>query len=234
MKNKKNFDKNIRKIIPKNFSLEKARNAQKIIASKCIKNNCFSKIDIIAGADATYRKDFSIASIASINFKTHEIIEMKTICGKTNFPYIPTLLSFREAPLIFKCYHLLNNKPDIIIVNGHGIAHPYKCGLATHVGVVLNIPSIGVARKKLYGEERNIDNKIFLIDEESSIIAEVIKRGKSKLYISIGNMIDLKTSVSIVLSLLNGLNLPLPLQIAHEQCERILKNKFKNNVKKRR
>lgn len=228
MKNKKNFDKNIRKIIPKNFSLEKARNAQKIIASKCIKNNCFSKIDIIAGADATYKKNFTIASIASINFKTHEIIEMKTIYDKTNFPYIPTLLSFREAPLIFKCYHLLNNKPDIIIVNGHGIAHPYKCGLATHIGVILNIPSIGVARKKLYGEEKSINNKIFLIDEESSIIAEVIKRGKSKLYISIGNMIDLETSVSIVLSLLNGLNLPLPLQIAHNECERILKNKFKS------
>ncbi|MEM3062817.1 MAG: endonuclease V [Nitrososphaerota archaeon] len=222
-------NKNIRKIIPKNFSLEKARFAQKIIASKCIKNNCFSKIDIIAGVDATYIKNFSIASIACIDFKTHEIIEIKKVYEKTYFPYIPTLLSFREAPLIFKCFHLLNNKPDIIIVNGHGIAHPYKCGLATHVGVILNIPSIGVARKKLYGEEKIIGNKTFLIDENSSIIAEVIKRGKTKLYVSIGNMIDLETSVSIVLSLLNGLNLPLPLQIAHNECEN-LKNKFKLKI----
>jgi deoxyribonuclease V len=220
------FNKNIRKMIPKNFSLEKARLAQKIIASKCIKNNCFSKIDIVAGVDATYIKNFSIASIACIDFKTHEIIEIKTIHGETYFPYIPTLLSFREAPLIFKCFHLLNNKPDVIIVNGHGIAHPYKCGLATHIGVILKIPSIGVARKKLYGEEKIIGNKTFLIDENSSIIAEIIKKERTKIYISIGNMIDLETCVSIVLSLLNGLKLPLPLQIAHNECEK-LKNKFK-------
>ena len=116
------------------------------------------EINTVAGADVSYDKhsDLFFAGVVVFKINKHlEIIEEATAVGKARFPYIPGLLSFREAPILLRAFKKLKNNPDVILFDGQGIAHPRFFGLASHMGLILGKPSIGCAKSRLVGEHNN-------------------------------------------------------------------------------
>jgi len=144
-------------------------------------------------------------------------LETQTLETKVLFPYIPTLFSFREAPVIFQIFKKLERRPDVLFVEGHGIAHPYGLGLASHVGVTLSIPTIGVAKKLLCGEVGTYSNSRAPIIHQGKPVGFAVmpKRGRNPVYVSVGNLITLKRAVEITLRCMGSHRLPKPLRIAH-------------------
>ena len=150
-----------------------------------------------------------------------ELIETQVIEGKINFPYIPGLLSFRELPLLVSAFNKLSNKPDLILVDGQGLAHPRRLGIASHLGLFLDIPTIGCAKSRLCGTHKLLtSNKpgsyTQLIDNDEVIGVVLRTKSKSKpLYVSIGHKIDLPSSIHWVKKCLKGYRLPEPCRLAH-------------------
>ncbi|MDH7506708.1 MAG: endonuclease V [Candidatus Thermoplasmatota archaeon] len=197
------------------FPLKKLRKKQIELSKKVVLKDCFKKIETVAGVDIAYpENEFEDACGACVvvDYKTKEVVEKKTVLGKTSFPYISTYLAYRELPIIKKLVKSLNIKPTVFLFDGNGILHPYGIGLASHVGVALNMCSIGVAKSLLYGK---IENNIVTIDG--------IKRGfvffssekiKKPIYVSPGNKISFETSLKIVKNL-SIYKIPEPLRQAH-------------------
>jgi deoxyribonuclease V len=140
--------------------------------------------------------------------------------GKVTFPYVPGLLSFREAPVLLKAFSRLKTTPDLILIDGQGIAHPRSMGIAAHLGVLLNLPSIGCAKSRLLGSEAEPEwsqgSAVPLIEKGKTVGMIVRTRaGVKPVYVSPGHKMDLETSVKIVLSLCRGYRIPEPLRQAH-------------------
>ena len=134
----------------KTFNIEKARELQRKIAKKIIHYDVFSTpTKTVAGLDVSYKNKKAYAVAVILDYKDLKLQESKTVSMDIKFPYIPTLLSFREVKPLSAVIKKLEIKPDVYLVDAQGIAHPYFCGCASHLGVVLDIPTIGVAKKKL-------------------------------------------------------------------------------------
>lgn len=149
-----------------------------------------------------------------------EIIEEKACIERAPFPYIPGLLSFREGPAILKAFEKLKKIPDVVIFDGHGIAHPRGIGLASHMGLFIDIPTIGCAKKKLTGRHDDVgenvgDSSPILIDDQ--IVGSVLrtKKGVNPVFVSPGHKIGIDSAVSVVLRCLRGYRLPEPVRRAH-------------------
>lgn len=196
------------------FPLSKLRQEQ-IELSKNIKiEDDFNKIATIAGFDIAYPKnEFDKACGASvvIDYETLEIVEQKTIFLNTEFPYIPTYLSYREFPVINHLIKILDEKPSLIMIDGNGILHPNNCGIASFAGIRLGIPSIGVAKSLLCGD---VKNSIVYIDEKKVGYAVLSKNSKKPIYISPGHRVSLETSKKIVKNL-QKYKIPEPLRQSH-------------------
>lgn len=145
-----------------------------------------------------------------------------------NYPYIPGLFAFREGPALLGAIKKLHSDPDLVLFDGHGIAHPRRFGIASHIGYLLNKPTIGCAKTKLIGtyKEPGIREGSWepLIFEEDIVGAVVrTKEGVKPVFVSPGNLMDVETSVRIVISLARGYRIPEPLRIADIKS-RILRN----------
>ena len=141
-----------------------------------------------------------------------QILEQKTVFVQTHFPYISTYLAYRELPIIKHLTKSLTQKPTVMIFDGNGILHPYKIGLASHAGIQLNTPSIGVAKRLLYGQ---VEKETIKINNEQRGYAIITsKKAKTPIYISPGHKISLKTTKQIVKNLCNY-KTPEPLRQAH-------------------
>ena len=197
------------------YPLKKLRSEQIELSKNVITRNCFDKIKTVAGFDVAYPKndfDECCGACVVMDYKTKEIIEKKTIFAKIFFPYIATYLSFRELPFIKKLVEILNTKPSILMLDGNGLLHPFGFGLASHVGVSLDIPSIGVAKSMLCGKLKN--NTILLNDKIIGYILYTSKRAKKPVYVSLGHKISIETSLNIVKHFCKY-RLPDPLRHAH-------------------
>ena len=185
-----------------------------------------SKIQTIAGFDVAYPKnDFDKACVSCVivDYHSNEVIESKTIFSQTLFPYIPTYLTFRETPLIKKIFSKLENDPSVLMFDGNGILHPYQFGLACHAGLLLNKPSIGIAKSLLCGKEQKNKRIMF----ENKILGKAFyahQRVKKPVYISPGHMISLTTSEKLV-SKLSEYKHPTPLRQAHILATNTIKKK---------
>ena len=146
-------------------------------------------------------------------------METQTTVCVTKFPYIPTLLAFRELPPALASLKKLKTNPDIILVDGHGRAHPRKYGFACHLGLVTKKPTIGIAKNLLFGSLKRENKKIY-ITENQEVIGEVIttKEGCRPIYVSTGNMISLEKAEIIVKHLAQNNRIPAPLRIAHNKA----------------
>ena len=207
------------KRVPPDFSIEKARKIQMKISKRIVKEDGFSRgIKLVAGVDVSYTGGSALASVIVLDYDTLEIIEAKGDHVKAKFPYVSTLLLFREAPAIFKVLPKLESKPDVYLIDAHGLAHPYRCGLASYVGVIKKIPTIGVAKNKLCGRVGEYVNDIAPIVENGETIGVemVTKPGEKPVYVSIGNMISLNSAIGIVRHCTKNHRIPEPLRMAHK------------------
>lgn len=176
---------------------------------------------LIASADASFKKNKVIGAIVVMTFPELEVVEKIVKKMVVSFPYIPTLLTFREGPVLCECFRALKNEPDLIIFDGQGIAHPRKMGLATHLGILLGKPSIGCAKSKLYGEYRKPGAKKgnfhFLANKDGAKIGAVLRtrEGVKPVFVSPGHMLDIKDSVKIILQCSGKYRIPEPIRLSH-------------------
>lgn len=194
---------------------------QKALRSKLRLENDFGRLGIVAGIDVSYNILTNI-SRAVIVLMTLDPLELQVSAMAhlpTAFPYIPGLLSFREIPVILEAMQVLPFQPDLLMVDGQGIAHPRRLGIAAHLGVLTDIPSIGVAKSRLTGTCQEIGSmkgdRSFLMDRSERI--GTVLRSKERtlpLFVSPGHRIDHETAVEIVLSCMRGYRLPEPTRIA--------------------
>ncbi|MFH1828761.1 MAG: endonuclease V [Nanoarchaeota archaeon] len=194
--------------------VEKLQKEQLKLAKKVITKDDFDNSNLIAGCDQSYIEKKVISAVVVCDYKTKKVIEKSHAITDTLIPYIPGFLSYRESPAIIEAFNKLENKPDILMVDGNGILHFRRIGMASHIGILLDIPTIGVAKRLLCGDLK--DGKVYMENEGRAI--EFISREHAKpIYISPGHRISLKTSFEIVKNLMEYPHkLPEPLHIAHK------------------
>lgn len=175
----------------------------------------------IAGADVSgQHPDKTItAVVVLLSYPGWTVHTIETFRGNPTFPYMPGLLSFRETPLLLKAFAKLSQKPDLIFVDGHGIAHPRRFGLACHLGLWLNIPTIGCAKSLLVGEHEPLgqspgDSQDVYDHGEKIAIALRSRQGSKPIYLSPGHLIDFNGVVLWSLRALRCHRLPEPIRIA--------------------
>ena len=214
-----------------NVSVSQAKEIQKYLKeNNLILKNEFKEIKTIAGADVSFSKysDTVFAAVILMSYENLEIIEKVHSVDSACFPYVPGYLSFREVPVLLKAFEKLKDPPDIIICDGHGIAHPRGFGLASHLGVILDIPSIGVAKKKLVGEHEYLGNesgsKVDLIYNNSKVGIVLRSRTNVKpVYISPGHKVGFEDSLEIVKKTIRKYRLAEPIRAAHKYVNEIRK-----------
>ena len=202
---------------------------QKELKKKISLKKSFNKVKIVAGADVSYYKNNMIAGIVILKFPQLEIIEKKSSLSPVNFPYIPGLLTFREGPSLLKAFKKIKITPDVILFDGQGIAHPRRMGIATHLGLFLDKPTIGCAKSRLSGKYTSVGEEkgnYALLKEGEEVLGAVLRtRRKVKpIFVSPGHKIDLSNSIKIVLKCIVKYRLPLPVREAHIFVNQIRKN----------
>ncbi|HEY51326.1 MAG TPA: deoxyribonuclease V [Dehalococcoidia bacterium] len=176
----------------------------------------------IAGADisAGRAQGMATGAVVVMDYPALNLVEVKTVNEKLPFPYIPGLLSFRESPLVLAACEKLTVTPDLILVDGQGLAHPRRLGLASHLGLLLDTPTVGCAKSRLCGRHqepaRTPGSYAELVDN-GEIIGAVLrtKEDTSPLYISIGHKVDLEAAIGWALACCRGYRIPEPLRLAH-------------------
>ncbi|MEM0492923.1 MAG: endonuclease V [Candidatus Thermoplasmatota archaeon] len=198
------------------YPLRKLREEQDKISRSVILYDEYEEIDTIAGVDVAYPSnafDEACVGIVIMNYKTNRIIDERIEYSKVYFPYIPTYLSYRELPLIERIVRDLSYTPSIILVDGNGVLHPRHCGLASHLGVILNTLVIGVAKRPQIGTV-NYDNTIVYNGKVCGSL--YYPPGSDKpLYVSPGHKVSLNTSLRVVESMTTNHRIPEPLYRAH-------------------
>ena len=192
------------------------------------------EIKYLAGADISLNmfSDIAYAGIIVVSYPDMTPVAHAVVKLKINFPYIPGLLSFREIPALTDAWNILEEKiknkkspkPDILVMDGQGIAHPRGMGIATHIGMILDIPTIGVAKSILFGVHKELGekagSKVFLYDNhDPTKKIGVVLRTKKKtkpVIVSPGNMISLEQSTAIIEKCSRGYRIPEPTRLAHE------------------
>jgi deoxyribonuclease V len=206
---------------PWDLTVEEAIALQKSLATRVQQTNGFDpeKIRTVAGVDASY-KDEGLAAISILSFPDLKVIEEVTATARATFPYVPGLLSFRETPLALRAFEKLPALPDLIMVDGQGLAHPRRFGIACHLGLLLDCPTIGVAKSRLVGTHadpgENAGDTAPLIHKGETI--GMVLRSKPRtnpLFISVGHKVDLETAVAMVMRCFRGYRLPEPTRFAH-------------------
>jgi len=196
---------------------------QNEMSKKIILKDCFKKpVKTVAGFDCCYRGNNQICAGVVLDYKTLETIEMKIVIRKETFPYVPGFLSYREGQGIISVYRSLKNTPDVIFIDGHGISHPRGIGLASYVGLVLDKPTIGIAKSILTGVIK--DDKLFLNGKQ---VGWVIRKGKRKVFISPGQKISLKTSRELVLHTIIH-RVPEPIRLADRYAAKVKNEKLQS------
>ena len=154
----------------------------------------FSRLDLsgiryVVGLDAGYRGERGVAVAALLDYPGLDLVEYAVVEGEVRVPYVPGLLAFREAPLMLRAYEHLSREPDLVVVDGHGVTHPRGFGIASHIGVVLDKPSVGVAKSLLYGRVEPLGGeRVVLVGGVAGGL--VVSRGEREVYFSVGHRVS--------------------------------------------
>jgi deoxyribonuclease V len=204
-------------------SAARAVEIQTELAAEVLRTGDITAPRLIAGVDISVNRWAKTGKGAAVvlSYPSLEIVETKVVTDRIDFPYVPGLLSFREAPLILAALEKITMTPDIIMVDGQGMAHPRRMGIASHLGLLLGVPTIGCAKSRLCGEcEEPSDGQGSYTDlkDNGEVIGAVLRTraGVKPLYVSIGHMIDLPSAVHWVLACCRGYRLPEPTRLAHQ------------------
>ena len=161
----------------------------------------------------------SVGAVAVLDSSTLMVVEFQVTQVKTCFPYVPTLLSFREIPPAYSAIRRLHVEPDVFLVDGQGFAHPYGLGFASHLGLILNKPTVGVAKSLLCGKTESAGQRgrVAPLKYKGEVIgAEVVtKQGTKPVYVSVGHKVSLERAVRLVMDCVGKYRLPEPIRRAH-------------------
>ena len=173
------------------------------------------KIQTVCGVDVAYIGQVGIGAVAVVDYDSLEFLESQVATCQVRMPYIQTLLSFRELPPALTAIRKLKLQPDVFLVDAQGFAHPRRCGFASHLGLALGKPTVGVAKSRLIGEPSEKNGRSLLVDR-TEVIGEVLttKVGAKPIYVSIGHMVSLETAVEVTKHCSRG-RIPEPLLRAH-------------------
>lgn len=217
---------NIKQLHDWNLNPKQAMELQKQLAFQVIRTDDFEKpIKTVAGIDLGYdaKNDTSRAVVVVLSFPELELIESAEALMPIQFPYFPSLLSFRETPVAIKALEKLKIAPDLILCDGQGIAHPRRFGIACHIGLLTDKPSIGVAKSILTGKFENLGETrgsvAPLISRNEQIGAAVRTKDKTQpVYVSVGHRISLETAVKYVLQCAPKYRLPETTRLADKMA----------------
>jgi len=212
----------IRKTHPFDLTSAEAIRLQERLRAQIHLSGDIHDVSFVAGADASYTKGSDVihAVVVVLRYPDLTVVERVSVSVVTGFPYIPGLLAFREGPALIEAFRRLRSEPDVIFFDGHGIAHPRGIGIASHVGLLLDRPSIGVAKSLLTGSVakpgfmRGSMTPI-LRDGETIGMAVRTKEWAKPVYVSVGHRISLEAAVDLVLATARGYRLPEPTRQAH-------------------
>jgi deoxyribonuclease V len=205
-------------------TLDEARTIQEAIA-RAVEDTPPISLDgvrCIAGADASCSPDGRTvhAAVAVLGLPDFNVLERCWVSREVPFPYMPGFFAFREGPAIMSAVGALSRRPDLLLVDGHGRAHPRRAGIATHVGFLLSIPTVGVAKQILsgdsveFGPARGSASPIW---DRGEIVGMAVrtKAGSRPVYVSAGHAMDLETAVETVLAATSTSRIPAPIREAH-------------------
>jgi deoxyribonuclease V len=202
-------------------TLEEAREIQQQLRTQVITEDQFKEVRYVAGVDVGFEENYAIskAAVVILTFPELKLVESQAAKIATTFPYIPGFLSFREIPAILKALEKLTLIPDIIFCDGQGIAHPRRLGIASHLGVLIDLPTIGVAKSLLVGKHSELaleKGSWQPLQDQGEIIGAVLRSRTNvrPLYISIGHKISLPTAIDYVLCCLTKYRLPETTRLA--------------------
>jgi len=201
---------------------DEARQIQTELAARISRQDEVGDVRLVAGVDISAPDDrgYARAAVVVLNYPELKLVEHRVVEQRVTFPYVPGLLSFRESPLIIAACEKLDSEPDLILVDGQGIAHPRRFGLASHLGLLWDRPTVGCAKSRLCGEHQ-------LVAPEPGSHAELTHNGEvigaalrtklrtNPLYVSIGHKVDLQAAITWTLNCCLGLRLPEPTRLAH-------------------
>jgi len=172
----------------------------------------------VAGVDVAYVGDLSIGAVAVLDYSSLSLMETQRARVKTRFPYIPTLLSWREIKPARAAIKKLKTVPDVFLVDAQGIAHPYRLGFASHLGLLLDKPTIGVAKSLLCGQVEPAKHEGWApIIDKGEVIGAAVRRheGEQPVYVSVGHRVSLERAVDIVKHCTKSARVPEPIRVAH-------------------
>lgn len=212
---------------PWNVTPQEALVIQEHIRDAVIPRGRVSRPTLIAGADAAFdlEKNQIYAAVVVLSFPALEIVETVVHRTRLRFPYIPGLLSFREAPALLGAFERLRHDPDVIVIDGHGLSHPRQAGIACHIGLCVDRPVIGCAKSRLIGEfrepgqDRGATAKLY--DADGRVIGAVVRtRDRVKpVFVSIGHRIGLAEAIRLTLAGGKGYRIPEPTRQADRLAE---------------
>ncbi|WP_424354460.1 endonuclease V [Methanobacterium sp. MBAC-LM] len=204
--------------------IQKLADIQYSLSKNIIEQDSFKNVRTVAGADVSFEKDdCAVAAAVVVDLDDLTVIDSKTIEVKLLFPYISGFLGFREADAVISVLMKLNNEFDVLMVNGHGIMHPRGFGLASHVGLLMDMPTIGIAKRLIKGNYKyKGDNSLKTVEFMNKSMG-ACNRQKC---ISVGHKISLKTAVDIVRET-SIFKMPEPLRQAHILATNTMKDKIK-------
>ncbi|UCH92243.1 MAG: deoxyribonuclease V [Candidatus Aminicenantes bacterium] len=226
----------VKRLHPWNAAPAEAVKIQEKLKERVSLDDAFDHIESIqriAGVDVNYKKDTdkATAAVVVLSFPGLALLDSQVVEGEVSFPYVPGLFSFREIPLLIPALEQLTTLPHLVIVDGQGIAHPQRLGIASHLGILTDIPTIGCAKSRLigtYNEPAKEKGAHTYLYDKGEIIGAVVRTrtNVSPVYVSGGHKISLQTAVQVVLHCATKFRLPEPLRAAHHMSRSFQRLKF--------
>src|SRR6516165_4257088 len=204
-----------------NLEQDQAKALQRELAKQVIREDRLGEVRQIAGVDMAINEisGMARAAVVLLSYPELEVVEQHVYEEPVRMPYIPGLLSFRETPCILSAFDLLKQQPELVMVDGQGIAHPRRLGIASHLGLWLDLPTIGCAKSILTGHHEPLSDEAgswVPLKADKEVIGAVLRtRARVKpMIISLGHRISLETSLRFVLDCCRGFRLPEPTRLA--------------------
>ena len=196
---------------------------QRGLASRVERADRLGPVSLVGGTDISVQRAErrGRAAIVVLSYPELQVVEVALAEGPLTFPYIPGLLSFREAPLLLAAAEKLKAVPDLLVVDGQGLAHPRRCGLACHLGLLLDLPTIGCAKSRLIGQHAEPGpsrGEWAPLEDEGEVIGAAVRtrEGTRPVYISTGHRVSLATAIAWTVRLGRSYRIPEPTRLAHQ------------------
>ncbi|MBL7209190.1 MAG: deoxyribonuclease V [Dehalococcoidia bacterium] len=222
----------VQQLHPWQVSPAEAQAIQRRLAGLVSRSNELALPKFVAGVDisAPSSRGMAVGAVVVLSFPDLAVVEAKVTEQRVDFPYVPGLLSFREAPLVLAACERLTTVPDLVLVDGQGIAHPRRFGLASHLGLLLDTPTVGCAKSILCGTHETVEEapgSFAEIRDNGEVIGAALRTraGVKPVYISIGHKVDLSSALSWAMKCCRGYRLPEPTRLAHLAASGRLPNK---------